>query len=159
MTEPDVAPCAIFGCYIQPPLQTISHVERRQTCAQGCPIVGAQAVLDLADGTKLLLEAVVLAIGNFDPAPLRGVAEERIASDVYRHSAWEAATYANLPIDATVMLTGSGLTTVDVLLRLREAGHSGEVTTISRHGIFPHPHVPYQAVGAGVSALFYQICQ
>jgi len=146
MTEADFAPRAIFGRYIQSLLQTIPRVEHRQTYAQGCRIVGERAMLDLADGTKVLSDAVVLAVGNFDPAPLRGVAEETIASGAYRHSAWDAATYANLPGDAPVTLIGSGLTTVDVLLRLRETGHRGQVTTISRHGIFPRRHALYQSL-------------
>lgn len=152
MTEADFAPRAIFGNYIQSLLQTIPDVEHRQTYVQDCRIVGDQAMLDLADGTKLLSDAVVLAVGNFDPAPLRGVAEETIASGVYRHSAWEAATYSNLPADAPVTLIGSGLTAVDVLLRLRETGHRGQVTTISRHGIFPHRHALYQPLQASAIA-------
>src|ERR1700738_5054254 len=102
MTAADFAPRAIFGRYIQSLLQTVPRVEHRLTSARSCRIVGEQAMLDLADGTKLLSDAVVLAVGNFDPAPLRGVAEETIASGVYRHSAWEAATYANLAVDAPV---------------------------------------------------------
>jgi hydroxyacylglutathione hydrolase len=152
MTEADFAPRAIFGHYIQSLLQTIPQVEHRQTCARGCRIVGEKAMLDLADGTKLMSDAVVLAVGNFDPAPLRGVAEETIASGVYRHSAWEAATYANLPADAPVTLIGAGLTTVDVLLRLRETEHRGQVTTISRHGIFPHRHALYRPLEDSVIA-------
>jgi hydroxyacylglutathione hydrolase len=152
MTEADFAPRAIFGRYIQSLLQTIPQVEHRQTYAQRCRIVGEQAILDLADGTKLLSDAVVLAVGNFDPAPLRGVAEETISSGVYRHSAWEAATYANLPAYAPVTLIGSGLTTVDVLLRLRETGHRGQITAISRHGIFPYHHALYQPLEDSVIA-------
>jgi uncharacterized NAD(P)/FAD-binding protein YdhS len=152
MTEEDFAPRAIFGRYVQSLLQTIPCVEHRQTYAQSFRIVGEQAMLYLADGTQLLSDAVVLAVGNFDPAPLRGVAEETIASGAYRYSAWEPATYADLPADAPVTLIGSGLTAVDVLLRLRETGHRGQVTTISRHGVFPHRHALYQPLEDSVIA-------
>jgi uncharacterized NAD(P)/FAD-binding protein YdhS len=143
MTASDFAPRAVFGRYIQSLLQSLPQIDHRQTVVQACRIQGDQAVLDLADGTTLIADTVVLAIGNFDPAPLRGVAEETIANGTYCHSAWEAATYANLPADAPVALIGSGLTTVDVVLRLRELGHRGKVTAISHHGIFPYRHAPY----------------
>jgi len=45
--------------------------------------------------------------------------------------------------DAPVTLIGTGLTAVDVLLRLRELGHRGPITAVSRHGIFPNRHAPY----------------
>jgi uncharacterized NAD(P)/FAD-binding protein YdhS len=144
MTAADFAPRAVFGRYVQSLLKATPRIEHRQTSVRNCRIVSGRAVLDLADGTEVLADAVVLATGNFDPAPLPGVADEAIASGAYCHSAWEDATYANLPIDAPVTLIGSGLTTVDVLLRLREMGHRGPVTAISRHGVFPHRHAAYQ---------------
>jgi uncharacterized NAD(P)/FAD-binding protein YdhS len=144
LTESDFAPRAVFGCYIQSLFQSVPRLEHRRTFALNYRIDGERAVLDLADGSQLAADAVVLAIGNFEPAQLRGVAHETIASGVYCHSAWEEGTYANLPAHASVALIGSGLTAVDVLLRLREIGHRGQVTAISRHGVFPYRHAPYR---------------
>jgi hydroxyacylglutathione hydrolase len=144
MTAADFAPRAVFGRYIQSLVKTISHLDHRQTSVQACRIEGRQAVLELADGSSVVADAVVLATGNFDPAPMRGVAEETIADGTYCHSAWEGATYADLPADAPIALIGSGLTTVDVILRLREIGHRGKITAISRHGVFPYRHAPYE---------------
>jgi uncharacterized NAD(P)/FAD-binding protein YdhS len=146
MTAADFAPRAVFGRYIQSLMKTISHLDHRQTSVLACRIEGRQAVLQLVDGSSLVADAVVLATGNFDPAPMRGVAEETIADGTYCHSAWEGATYANLPPDAPIALIGSGLTTVDVILRLRETGHRGTVTAISRHGVFPYRHAPYESL-------------
>jgi hydroxyacylglutathione hydrolase len=81
----------------------------------------------------LTADKVVLATGNFEPAALP-----------HCEPAWENATYENLPEDAPVTLIGMGLTAIDVLLRLRERGHSGTVTAISRHGVFPERHAGYQ---------------
>ncbi|MBB6145953.1 hydroxyacylglutathione hydrolase [Silvibacterium bohemicum] len=144
------APRAVFGRYIQSLLQAVSGIEHLRTSVQSCRIVSDQVVLNLADGTELIADTVVFAIGNFDPAPLPGVAEETIANGVYCHSAWANATYAGLPADAPVALIGSGLTTVDVLLRLRETGHRGQITAISRHGIFPYRHAPYDPLSQSV---------
>jgi uncharacterized NAD(P)/FAD-binding protein YdhS len=143
MTEADFAPRAVFGRYIQSLLKTVPGLDHRQTIVLDCHIVREEATLDLADGTKIVADAVVLANGKRDPAPLRGVAEGTVWSGAYCHSAWDDSTYANLSLDAPVALIGSGLTTVDVLLRLRETGHRGQIIAISRHGVFPYRHASY----------------
>jgi uncharacterized NAD(P)/FAD-binding protein YdhS len=146
------APRAVFGRYIQSLVKATLRIEHRQTFVQNVRIEGERGMLDLADGTSLVADTVVLATGNFDPAPLPGVSAETIADGTYCHSAWENATYANLPPDAPVALIGSGLTTVDVILRLRELGHRGPITAISRHGVFPYRHASYQPLKNSVVA-------
>lgn len=144
MTGADFAPRAVFGMYIQSLLSSIPGVEHRQTTVVDADVVGHQVRLEFEDGTMLLADAVVLATGNFDPAPLRSVSEGVVQTGAYCHSAWKDSTYAGLPQDAPVALIGSGLTAVDVLIRLREAGHRGQVIVISRHGVFPNRHATYE---------------
>ncbi|HEY4050824.1 MAG TPA: FAD/NAD(P)-binding protein [Acidobacteriaceae bacterium] len=146
----DFAPRAIFGKYIQSLIAASPRIEHLQTTVLDCHVKGPQATLDLADGTRLVADAVVLATGNFDPAPLPGVNDQAIRGGVYYHSAWEDATYANLPPEAPVILVGTGLTAVDVILRLRETGHRGRITAISRHGVFPCHHAPYEPLDNSV---------
>jgi uncharacterized NAD(P)/FAD-binding protein YdhS len=152
MTESDFAPRAVFGRYIQSLLKTASSLDHRQTAVLDCHVAGEQATLDLADGTKIVADAVVLATGNFDPAPLGGVAEETVSNGTYCHSAWVDSTYANLSPDAPVALIGSGLTAVDVVLRLREVGHRGQIIAISHQGVFPHRHASYEPLKKSVVA-------
>src|SRR5580698_595667 len=152
LTAADFAPRAVFGRYVQSLIEETPGLEHLQSFVRNLRVDRGRAVLDLADGATLVADAVVIATGNFDPAPFPGVAEEAIASGAYCHSAWEDATYANLPADAPVALIGSGLTTVDVILRLREIGHRGPITAISRHGVFPHRHAAYQPLDAPVIA-------
>jgi hydroxyacylglutathione hydrolase len=144
MTEADFAPRAVFGRYIQSLLKAVPNLDHRQTAVLDYHATGEQARLDLADGTKIVADAVVLGTGNFDPAPMRGVAEEAKANGSYCHSAWQDSTYANLSPDATVALIGSGLTAVDVVLRLRELGHQGQILAITRGGAFPNRHASYE---------------
>ena len=101
----------------------------------------------LDDGCELMADRVVLATGNFDPAPLPGVDPAAMASGAYRHNAWREETYEGLDPDAEVTVIGSGLTAVDVVLRLREMGHRGTITAASRHGVFPNPHATYRPLG------------
>jgi uncharacterized NAD(P)/FAD-binding protein YdhS len=141
----EFAPRAIFGRYIQSLISEIAHgIEHVQSVVSSCSVVDGQAVLRMESGAALTVDAVVLATGNFDPAPLPNISEEAAQSGGYCHSAWESATYKNLPVDASVALIGTGLTAVDVFLRLRELGHRGTITAISRHGVFPNRHAAYE---------------
>jgi uncharacterized NAD(P)/FAD-binding protein YdhS len=152
MTAADFAPRAIFGKYVRSLLASVPRIEHLQTSVVACQIQGRKATLTLADNTKLAAHAVVLATGNFDPATLRGVDPKTLNNGTYCNSAWEDSTYANLPADAPVALIGSGLTSVDVLFRLRELGHRGIVTAVSRHGVFPNRHAAYEPLTEPVIA-------
>jgi hydroxyacylglutathione hydrolase len=103
----------------------------------------AGGVLTLDDGCELRADLIVLATGNFDPAPLPGITKVASDSGLYHHNAWAAEAYEGLHCDAPVALIGTGLTGVDVVLRLRELGHRGRIIAVSRHGIFPTRHDEY----------------
>lgn len=150
ITSLDFAPRAVFGRYVQSLLSATPEVKHQLALVADAHVIGDQVKLHLTDGTTLIADAVAVAVGNFNPAPLRGVSEETVQAGSYCHSAWEESTYANLAQDAPVVLIGSGLTSVDVLLRLRENGHRGRVIAISRHGIFPNRHASYEPLDAPV---------
>ncbi|WP_158792828.1 FAD/NAD(P)-binding protein [Granulicella sp. L60] len=133
------APRAVFGRYIH---SLVEDIGLEQICASVVDYraVSAGAVLTLDDGQELQADLVVLATGNFAPAALPGVGEDAIKAGAYCHDAWADTTYANLDPEASIVLIGTGLTGVDVVLRLRELGHRGRITAISRHGVFPSRH-------------------
>ncbi len=137
------APRAVFGRYVQSLLAATKGIKHLQTAVLDYRPSASGAVLTLADGSELSANLVVLATGNFDPAPLPGIHREVQASGAYRHNAWLLDTFDALHPDAPVTLIGTGLTGVDVLLRLRELGHRGVITAISRHGVLPHRHTAY----------------
>jgi hydroxyacylglutathione hydrolase len=142
------APRRVFGGYVQSLIGALDGVQRVRGEVVDATMRDGRAVLRLKDGRTQTADAVVLALGNFAPARLRGVTEEAEAAGVYCQDAWNPATYAGLAKEAPVTLIGSGLTAVDVVLRLREQGHRGVITMLSRHGVLPNRHAQYRAIGA-----------
>jgi hypothetical protein len=68
-TPATFAPRAVFGRYIQLLLSEKPEIEQVRSSVNDCRLDGAGAVLALEDGRKLNVDRVVLATGNFDPAP------------------------------------------------------------------------------------------
>jgi uncharacterized NAD(P)/FAD-binding protein YdhS len=143
-TAETFAPRAVFGQYIRSLMDEAIGIEQVRSEVIDYVACKRGALLSLSNGESLHADYVVLATGNFDPAGLRGISEEAVQTGVYAHNAWDTATYEDLAPEAAVTLIGSGLTSVDVLLRLRELGHSGRVMAISRHGVFPSRHASYR---------------
>jgi uncharacterized NAD(P)/FAD-binding protein YdhS len=101
--------------------------------------VNQHVVVHLADGQKVDTEHVVLATGNEAPAGLPG--SEKLES----HPAWVGNPWHQwdnrLPsTGGTVVLLGTGLTTVDAIITLRTLGWQGIVHAVSRNGWLPHSH-------------------
>jgi uncharacterized NAD(P)/FAD-binding protein YdhS len=142
-TEKTFAPRAVFGRYIQSLLASAGPIVQEIARVHDVRLDDDGAVLALDNGCELRADLVVLATGNFDPAPLPGITKAASDSGLYRHNAWAAETYERLHPDAPVALIGTGLTGVDVALRLRELGHRGRIIAVSRHGIFPNRHDDY----------------
>jgi uncharacterized NAD(P)/FAD-binding protein YdhS len=100
---------------------------------------GDMALLRLADSTTLEADRVVLATGNEAPAALPG--SEALAG----HPAWMGDPWQpleqRLPGEGeSIVVLGTGLTTVDVIISIRAQGWMGSIHAISRHGWFPHSH-------------------
>ena len=142
-TPDTFAPRAVYGRYIRSLLAATRGLRQLQNSVIDVTPCGEGAILTLADGANVWADFVILATGNFDPAALPGVEQDVVDRGRYCHNAWLPQTYEDLTPDASVTLIGSGLTAVDVLLRLRELGHRGVITAVSRHGVLPRRHAPY----------------
>ncbi len=90
-----------------------------------------------ADGTTTQAAAVVIAVGNLPPVPA--------ACGLHVTNPWSPGTVQGLLADLPVLILGTGLTMVDLLLDLREAGFAGPVTALSRRGLLPHAHAGVQS--------------
>jgi uncharacterized NAD(P)/FAD-binding protein YdhS len=101
--------------------------------------VNGGSVVILRDGQRLEADRVVLAIGNEPPAELPGA--ERLAE----HPAWIGNPWGGWedqlpPAGGTIVLLGTGLSTVDAVISLRTRGWQGTIRAVSRHGWLPQAH-------------------
>jgi uncharacterized NAD(P)/FAD-binding protein YdhS len=99
--------------------------------------------LQLKSGSSLRADAAVLAPGNPPPSQDAVPDPEFRSSPHYLSSVWQAGT-VSLDRDASVLLVGSGLTAIDVAVALNEAGFQGVIHAVSRRGLWPQVHAPYQ---------------
>lgn len=87
-------------------------------------------------GPELLARSVVLATGNFPPANPR-VPGLKAPASFYFHFPWAGNVLDNISPDGSVLLLGSGLTSVDLIMALKSKGFRGVIHVISHQGLFP----------------------
>lgn len=102
------------------------------------------AELRLTDGRRLAADHVVLAVGNYPPAdpPVPDVGF--YASHHYIRDPWAPGALDHVPLEAPVLMIGTGLTMLDVALELSHRGLSAPMYALSRRGLLPqmHRHLP-----------------
>lgn len=97
---------------------------------------------------ELVPDAVLLATGNVAPQPPRWLEPWMVDERRYAE-AWSPDALADAPADGTIVLLGTGLTTVDLVIELRARGHAGRLIALSRHGLLPRvDHGPAPAPAA-----------
>jgi len=150
------APRREFGEY----LQTILD----QAVAEGLKRADGTAVLaerdggwhvGLADGTKLVGRALVLAQGNQPPGTMR--AGEGSDPALFVNNPWGSEARAAIARVAAsggdVLILGTGLTMVDMVLSLAAAGHRGRIVALSRRGQMPRAHAAHEAAPVEFAAV------
>jgi uncharacterized NAD(P)/FAD-binding protein YdhS len=137
-------PRGIFGLYVQQRLaeaqvlgalsgSTVEHVRAEVVDLQ----TGAQSVrLTLSDGQRLQGAFAVLATGMFPAA--RTPQTESSGLNAAALDPWDVTAMQQLDPQSTVLIIGSGLTMVDAVVSLEQAGHRGPIEVFSRHGLLPH---------------------
>jgi uncharacterized NAD(P)/FAD-binding protein YdhS len=91
-------------------------------------------------GRALDVDAVVLAVGNFPPHQPAGITDQAAASPAYVPDPW-GADFGSAPQEGQAVLIGTGLTMVDVALRLAAERPDLKLLAISRRGLLPHRHL------------------
>jgi uncharacterized NAD(P)/FAD-binding protein YdhS len=97
---------------------------------------GNYYALEMKTGPELRAQNIVLAIGNFPPSnpTIRGITER---SRRYVPFAWTKGILNSIPADGSVLLVGSGLTSLDMAISLKSRGFQGRIHILSRHGLIP----------------------
>lgn len=92
--------------------------------------------LTLSDGQHLQGSFAVLATGMFPAA--RTPQTQSSGLNAAALDPWDVAAMQQLDPLSTVLIIGSGLTMVDAVVSLEQAGHRGPIEVFSRHGLLPH---------------------
>ncbi|KAJ5678757.1 FAD-NAD(P)-binding-domain-containing protein [Penicillium macrosclerotiorum] len=90
-------------------------------------------VLTLDNDTRILSQAVVLALGNFTAV----CNPQLINLPGFLPSPWPLPQLKSIPPDATIIVVGSRLSAVDTVTYLVDNGHRGTITLMSRSGRLP----------------------
>ncbi|WP_192558267.1 FAD/NAD(P)-binding protein [Pseudomonas allokribbensis] len=137
-------PRGLFGVYVQQHLaeaqqvgaqhgSTVEHVRAE--------VIDVQASVDsvqltLSDGQRLQGAFAVLATGMFPAA--RTPQKQSSGLNAAALDPWDVGAMRQLDPQSTVLIIGSGLTMVDAVVSLEQAGHRGPIEVFSRHGLLPH---------------------
>ena len=141
---PEFAPRPLYGRYLSQELaaaRSAGSVRGHGTAAVAArPGPGGRRTVQLADGTSIESDYVVLALGNFPPPA--GPGWGSLAHPHYHADPWAPGVLESIGPDDAVLLVGAGLTAVDTLMALHQQGHRAAVVAVARHGRWPAAHGP-----------------
>ncbi|NWD45285.1 MULTISPECIES: FAD/NAD(P)-binding protein [Pseudomonas] len=134
-------PRGIFGLYAQQRLAeakalSASTVEHVRAEVVDLEVDEHSTLLTLSDGQQLRGTFAVLATGMFPAA--RTPQTESSGLNAAAVDPWDVQAMTQLDPQSTVLIIGSGLTMVDAVVSLEQAGHRGPIEIFSRHGLLPH---------------------
>jgi uncharacterized NAD(P)/FAD-binding protein YdhS len=101
----------------------------------------AWVTITTADGRRITVDRVVLAVGHYPPAHPPGLPSEFLSTARYIRDPWGRGALDNLTGSSPILLVGTGLTTLDVALDLHNRGISSSIA-VSRRGLLPRTHNP-----------------
>ncbi len=135
------APRGIFGLYAQQRLAeakalSTSTVEHVRGEVVDLHVDETSTRLTLDNGQQLRGNYAVLATGMFPAA--RTPQTESSGLNAAAVDPWDVQAMTHIDPQATVLIIGSGLTMVDAVVSLEQAGHRGPIEIFSRHGLLPH---------------------
>jgi uncharacterized NAD(P)/FAD-binding protein YdhS len=137
-------PRGLFGVYVQQRLAEArrvgalngSRVEHIRAEVIDLQVDTDSVQLTLSDGQSLRGGYAVLATGMFPAARTPQKASSGLNAAAL--DPWDVAAMRQLDPQSTVLIIGSGLTMVDAVVSLEQAGHRGPIEVFSRHGLLPH---------------------
>jgi len=139
-------PRAVYGRYVQAVLNEAAQFADRQRlewirdeAITLSPTSAGTTEILLRGGRRLLADRVVLALGTFPPGDPLASWDAENGSRYFRNP-WSAETFEGVGDLGSILLVGSGLTSVDVAVQLRVQRCRGTIHIVSRRGLLPQPH-------------------
>ncbi len=137
-------PRGVFGLYVQQRLaeaRVVGAVQGSSATHVRGEVVDLQVdeagvQVRLADDQVLRGQLAVLATGMY--AASRTPQRQSSGLNAAAVDPWDVGAMGELDRQARVMIIGSGLTMVDAVVSLQQAGHRGPIQIFSRHGLLPH---------------------
>lgn len=143
----DFLPRRLYKNYI---LELLQEVRRERTSGpQFAHLRGEVTDIDIRrDGAAIQMEAaepvvvdkVVLALGNFPPRHPALENRTALESGRYARNPWDSSVLDACSRHDTVCLIGTGQTMVDLAVALHQRAHEGRIVAVSRHGVLPLAH-------------------
>jgi uncharacterized NAD(P)/FAD-binding protein YdhS len=142
----DYLPRRVYGKYVESTLceaieENPERFEWKRDEVFSITPAEGRATIFLESGCTIHADAVVLALGNFppnDPIP----AWRNGHSRRFIPNPWSVSALDEIAPESSVLLIGSGLTSVDIAISLRARGFLGKIHMVSRHGLLPQTHKP-----------------
>jgi uncharacterized NAD(P)/FAD-binding protein YdhS len=139
-------PRAVYGHYVQAVLnETAQSTGKprlewiRDEAITLSPTAAGTTEIHLRGGRRLLANRFVFAMGNFPPGDPLASWDAKNGFRYFRDP-WSADAFEGVEALDSILLVGSGLTSVDVAVQLRIRGCRGTIHVVSRHGLLPQPH-------------------
>ena len=134
----------LFGDYVEErvdeALDSKSPVGLRSVRGEVVRLLNDKRGVLLTDGRQITADIIVLAMGNLPPRPPGGPDTWLYDSGFFIPDPWALDAFSDVEAAEPVLLIGSGLTAVDVALRLTQRGHRGPLLAVSRRGLIPRTH-------------------
>jgi uncharacterized NAD(P)/FAD-binding protein YdhS len=140
----DFLPRPLYGRYIVSEFceAVRSHPDQIR-CIQGEAISLTPAddatEIGLRSGQTVIADKVVLALGHFPPVDL-ALPGRQSTDSRFIPNPWAENLLADSSRLDSVLLVGSGLTSVDVTIEMRARGFEGVIHILSRRGLLPQTH-------------------
>lgn len=141
----DYLPRPVYGRYVMSQLQEVATRYAAQLrCVQGeaisVALQGRLAKVILASGQTVVVDKVVLALGNSPPCDVGIPGKTPPRSSRFVNNPWSRSALVHAEEYKSVLLIGSGLTSVDVVVELRARRFQGTIHVLSRRGLLPQRH-------------------
>ncbi len=146
ITPSAFAPRALYGRYISAQLK--DSIRILTASGHSVQTITADIIQSRKDGHGYILkdaaghetafDTVILASGNATALSLKG--EALHSAGGYWQNPWTCNYKALASGEGTVILLGTGLSAVDAVVSLREAGFKGQIRALSRRGLLPQMH-------------------